>query len=57
MDQDDNNAPGRVAGYYLVFTEGKGSADFELERKQSTTWEKTQDRGIIYLRQIHLLHY
>lgn len=40
VDKDDNNAPGRVAGYYLVFTEGKGSADFELERKQSTPWEK-----------------
>lgn len=37
MDKDDNNVSERVAGYYMVFTEGKGSADFELERKQSTT--------------------
>lgn len=40
MDKADNNAPGRAAGYYLVFTEGKGSADFEWKRKHSTTLRK-----------------
>lgn len=46
VDKDDNNASGRVAGYYQVFTEAKGGADFELERKQSTTWEKALNCGI-----------
>lgn len=40
VDKADNNAPGRAAGYYLVFTEGKGSADFERKRKHSTTLRK-----------------
>lgn len=40
VDKADNNAPGKAAGYYLVFTERKGSANFEWKRKHSTTLRK-----------------
>lgn len=55
VDKDGNNAPGRVAGYYLVFTEGKGSADFELERESNLPLEK-QHRTVALFTSIKYIH-